>query len=106
MLCELSYPPRDAEERVLARKLPNLPQTLCENMLHYAYIVRKLFMDETGSANLVNAIDIIFSTRSLLRWAELISRFQPLASQGIQPLAYALDRALAYRASRETSNAP
>nr|WP_232510474.1 hypothetical protein [Desulfovibrio sp. G11] len=29
-------------------------------------------------------------------------RFQPLAHQGIQPVIYALDRALAYRASRET----
>ncbi len=68
----------------------------------YANEVRKLFMGESSSSNLVNAIEVTFSTRSLLRWAELTVRFQPLARQGIQPVAYALDRALAYRACRET----
>lgn len=73
-----------------------------EKMVQYANEVRKLFMGENSSGNLVNAIDITFSTRSLMRWAELTLRFQPLARQGIQPVSYALDRALAYRASRET----
>lgn len=68
----------------------------------YANEVRKLFMGESSSSNLVNAIEVTFSTRSLLRWAELTVRFQPLARQGIQPVTYALDRALAYRACRET----
>ena len=41
-------------------------------------------------------------TRTLLRWADLTVRFQPLAHQGIQLVTYALDRALGYRATRET----
>lgn len=102
MLCEMTYPTSDVEKKLLEQRFPDLPESLCEKMVQYANEVRKLFMGETGITNLVNAIDITFSTRSLLRWGELISRFQPLARQGIQPVAYALDRALAYRASRET----
>ena len=59
-------------------------------------------MGEASTGNLTNTIEVTFSTRSLLRWGDLTVRFQPLAHQGIQPVTYALDRALAYRASRET----
>ena len=71
-------------------------------MVDYANEVRKLFMGEASTSNLTNAIEVTFSTRSLLRWGDLTVRFQPLAHQGVQPITYALDRALAYRASRET----
>lgn len=37
-----------------------------------------------------------------MRWADLTLRFQALSKNGIQPVRYALDRALAYRASRES----
>ena len=60
------------------------------------------FMGYTTVANYTNSIEVTFSTRSLLRWAELTERFQPLSRQGIQPLSYALDRALGYRACNET----
>ena len=59
-------------------------------------------MGESSTSNLTNTIEVTFSTRSLLRWGDLTVRFQPLAHQGVQPITYALDRALAYRASRET----
>ena len=49
-----------------------------------------------------DTIEVTLSTRTLLRWADLTLRFQPLAHQGIQPLSYALDRALGFRASRPT----
>ena len=69
-------------------------------MVDFANEVRRLFMGENGYGS--NSIEITFSTRTLLRWADLTVRYQPLASQGIQPIAYALDRALGFRASRET----
>ena len=49
-----------------------------------------------------NTIEVTFSTRTLLRWADLSLRYQPLTKQGIQPVSYALDRALGFRATLET----
>lgn len=71
-------------------------------MVEYANEVRRLFMGESGNSYNSGSIEITFSTRSLLRWADLTIRYQPLANQGIQPVAYALDRALGFRASRES----
>ena len=100
-LCEMGYPDGAIEQNLLRRRFPTLPEDLCDKMVEYANEVRRLFMGE-ATDTLANTIEITFSTRSLLRWADLTKRFQPLARQGIQPIAYALDRALAYRASRET----
>ena len=101
-ICEVGYPSAEVEKRLLARRFPSLPESLCANMVDYANEVRKLFMGESSTSNLTNTIEVTFSTRSLLRWGDLTVRFQPLAHQGVQPITYALDRALAYRASRET----
>ncbi len=102
MLCEMNYPDSEVEKNLVKQRFPSLPKKLCGKMVEYANEVRKLFMGESSSTKLLNSIEITFSTRSLLRWAELTVKFQPLARQGIQPITYALDRALAYRASRET----
>ena len=102
ILCEMGYPDANIEIGLLNQRFPSLPDKLCSTMVEYANEVRKLFMGEGSTGNLTNTIEITFSTRSLLRWGELTVRFQPLAHQGIQPVTYALDRALAYRASRET----
>ena len=101
-ICEVGYPTADVEKSLLARRFPSLPEALRATMVEYANEVRKLFMGEASTGNLTNTIEVTFSTRSLLRWGDLTVRFQPLAHQGIQPVTYALDRALAYRASRET----
>lgn len=102
ILCEMGYPDAKTEIILLNQRFPSLPDKLCSTMVDYANEVRKLFMGEASAGNLTNTIEITFSTRSLLRWGDLTVRFQPLAHQGIQPVTYALDRALAYRASRET----
>lgn len=101
-ICEVGYPDATVEKKLLSQRFPSLPETLCATMVDYANEVRKLFMGEASTSNLTNTIEVTFSTRSLLRWGDLTVRFQPLAHQGIQPVTYALDRALAYRASRET----
>lgn len=100
-LCEINYPTPESEEKLLATKAKNLPQDLRKKMVEYANEVRKLFMGESKS-DFNDTIEVTFSTRTLIRWADLTMRFQPLANQGIQPVTYALDRALGYRATRET----
>jgi len=71
-------------------------------MVSYANEVRKLFMGSDDTASMMNRIEVTFSTRTLLRWADLTLRFQPLAQQGIKPVSYALERSLSMKASRET----
>lgn len=100
-LCEIGYPKPKDERELLHRKTPGLPKTVRTKMVEYANEVRKLFMGE-ADGNYRNTIEVTFSTRTLIRWADLTVRFQPLARQGIQPVTYALDRALGYRASPET----
>ena len=101
-ICEVGYPDVTVEKKLLFQRFPSLPETLCATMVDYANEVRKLFMGEASTSNLTSTIEVTFSTRSLLRWGDLTVRFQPLAHQGVQPVTYALDRALGFRASRET----
>lgn len=100
-LCEINYPTPAAEEKLLSTKAKNLPGDLRKKMVEFANEVRKLFMGES-KVDFNDTIEVTFSTRTLIRWADLTMRFQPLANQGIQPVTYALDRALGYRATRET----
>ena len=99
-LCEVGYPSKDTEERLLAKHVPKLPDAIRKTMIDFATEVRALFMGEAGDLN--QSIEITFSTRTLLRWANLTVCFQPLARQGVQPITYALDRALGFRATRQT----
>ena len=102
MLCELNYPDPDVEKILLGKLFPMLPASFYSKLVDFAGEVRKQFMGDKEGNGLSGAIEITLSTRTLLRWAELTVRFQPLAHQGIQPVTYALDRALGYRACRET----
>ena len=100
-LCEIGYPSPKAERELLHRKAPGLPKDVRTKMVEFANEVRKLFMGE-ADGNFRDTIEVTFSTRTLIRWADLTARFQPLARQGIQPVTYALDRSVAYRATPET----
>lgn len=99
ILCEVNYPTAEAETALMTRKFPALPAELCGKMVGYANEIRRLFVEGNGTGP---QIEITFSTRSLIRWAELTIRYQNLARQNISPLRYALDRAIGFRASRET----
>ena len=102
IVCEISYPAPDAEEQLLSRTAPGLPEGLRKKMVEYANEVRRLFMGEDGNAHNAGSIEVTLSTRTLIRWADLTFRYQPLAKQGIKPVTYALDRALGFRACKET----
>ena len=88
VLCEVGYPTPLIEQHILERSAPALPTELRELMVKFANEVREKFMGEGEGA-----IEVTFSTRSLIRWADLTLRFQPVARQGLQPVMYALDRA-------------
>lgn len=101
-LCEVGYPEKDAEVSLLRNIAGDLPESLRETMVEYANEVRQLFMGMGDKQHYGETIDVTFSTRTLIRWVDLTVKFQPLAKQGIQPVTYALDRALGFRAAPET----
>jgi len=101
-LCEIGYPKPQMEIEILGRLCSDLPLDLRTKMVDYANDVRRLFIGHEGGNKPDSALEITFSTRTLIRWAKLTVRFQPLARQGISPLIHALDRALAFRATPES----
>lgn len=101
-VCEVGYPKANAELQLLEKLALSLPESIRIKMVEYANEVRQLFMEETEHGYGASAIEVTFSTRTLIRWADLTLHYHPLTHQGIQPLSYALDRALGFRASRET----
>ncbi|MDD4071416.1 MAG: CbbQ/NirQ/NorQ C-terminal domain-containing protein, partial [Desulfobacterales bacterium] len=102
-LCEVDYPEQDAECKLLEKMAVSLPESVRFTMVKFANEVRRLFMGNGDSQNQFGeTIEVTFSTRTLIRWANLTVRFQPLARQGVQPVTYALDRALGFKATRET----
>ena len=101
-LCALDYPNPEVEIELLVKGSPGLPLELCKSMVNYANEVRHIFMGTAGNVYSSKSIEVTFSTRTLLRWAELALRYKPLAKQGIKPVFYALDRALGFRACAET----
>ena len=102
IVCEITYPKSEAEEMLLEKTASQIPVGIRKKMVEYANEVRNLFMGEGGKSFNSNSIEVTLSTRTLLRWAALSVRYQPLAAQGIRPISYALDRALGFRACRET----
>jgi cobaltochelatase CobS len=101
IMCEVPYPEEKTEVHLLEKAYPALPENIRSNMVGYATEVRKLFMGSDDGSSM-NRIEVTFSTRTLLRWADLTLRFSPLSAQGIQPVSYALDRVLKGRVSYET----
>jgi cobaltochelatase CobS len=99
---EVGYPTEDQEREILAAAVPDLPEVIRERMVSVANQLRRLFL---GEADRGAAIEVTFSTRSLVRWAQLAWFFRGLAQQGRNPVIHALDRALAFRAAPETRQA-
>ena len=102
VLTSMTYPDRKVELSLLKKKFPTLPSGVTSKMVTYANKVRKLFMGEALDANLLNSIEVTFSTRSLLRWAELMVRYKEVFQSDSYEFAQMLDRAIAFRACPET----
>lgn len=106
MVLEVDYPRKEVETALLKAKVPGLPDALIDSMVDVANEVRRIFKgDQSSVLKEAVSIEVTFSTRTLLRWAELTSFFQHKAQQGVSPVNYALDRALAFRAEPSTAQA-
>ena len=106
-LVEVGYPDPAAERRILETAAPDLPEPICTAMIKVANEIRALFTASTNpgqssSGTGGEVVEVTFSTRTLLRWADLTQRFLPLLQKKISPVQYALDRALGFRASPDT----
>ncbi|EGY27074.1 ATPase associated with various cellular activities family protein [Desulfovibrio sp. A2] len=103
----VDYPTPEQETALLERFHPELPPETVVKMVSMANDVRTLFRGEAAGqwADILRgmgSIDVTFSTRTLLRWARLTVSFKNLGRIGIPPIAYALDRALGFRALPES----
>ncbi len=96
------YLPSEIEQGIVEKMFPSLDSTIVSRMVEYANIIRNLYrgIDEAFDVELPQ-INVTFSTRSLLRWAKMTLLFSNRAANGISPIHYALDRAIAYRALPE-----
>ena len=95
MVLQVGYAAPAEESKALEKAVPTIPEPIREKMVALAGEVRKLFVG--------GQIEVTMCTRSLVRWASLSSFFK--AKPGINPLIYALDRALGFRAEEESRQA-
>lgn len=103
LLVQADYLDADLEEALVAAEAPGLPDTVVKAMVATANAVRKQFVGAVDDATVdTEPLDITMSTRTLRRWARLTASCKPLARKGIDPLYYALDRALLFRAEPTT----
>ena len=95
---EVDYPEPDQEADLIAQAVPALPTEIVHKMIEVAGEVRRLFVGQRDDGP---AIELTFSTRTLVRWAYLTLQFKGAP----QPLDHALKRALTGRAEPETAEA-
>lgn len=96
---EVLYPTKEQEMAILEAVVPEVKSEIRSTVIDIANEIRGMFMGSDGSPG---AIEVTMSTRTLIRWTYLSWFFQNKILQGINPYDYALDRALANRASPET----
>ena len=79
MVSSVDYPAADVEKALLARLFPTLPDSITSKMVDFANEVRGLFMGTSDTS--INTMEATLSTRTLIRWADLTLKFQPLTHQ-------------------------
>ena len=100
-ILKAEYPASDDEKALLAAKFPSLPEPIRDGMVDIANKVRGVFSGGRQIGFGKQGVDVVISTRTLLRWCELSLCYQGLASSGISPVLYALDRTVGFRAGHE-----
>ena len=95
---EVDYPAPAEEIALVGAAAPGLPAEIVAKMVEVAGEVRRLFQ---GEGEMPAAVEVTFSTRTLVRWAYLTWQFRGAP----QPLHHALKRALTHRAEPETAAA-
>ncbi len=95
MMLEVGYANPVEENQALEKAVPEVPSPIRQKMVEVANKVRDLFVS--------GEIEVTFCTRTLIRWAQLATFFK--AKPGINPIVYALDRALGFRAEPQSRQA-
>jgi len=97
VITKVGYPTEEQEMSILAGVATRIPESIRKAMIKVANDIRDMFT--MGESN------VTLSTRTLCRWAKYSMFFQGLSTKGIDPLAYAFDRALGFRAEEENYKA-
>lgn len=94
-IIQVAYPETAVEEKILEARFGDaLDPQVRANMVRLANQVREQFV---GTGHLGATLSITFSTRTLIRWGDMILAFSRSPIQGSK-LEYALDRSLTMRA--------
>lgn len=95
MILEVGYADPNEEIMILEKAIPTLPSIIRDKMIGIANEVRKLFVG--------GELEVTMCTRTLVRWANLTTFYK--AKPNIDPITYALDRAIGYRAEATSRQA-
>lgn len=95
MILEVGYADPVEEIKILEKAIPNLPSIIRDKMIRIANEVRKLFVG--------GELEVTMCTRTLVRWANLTTFYK--AKPNIDPITYALDRAIGFRAETTSRQA-
>ena len=87
----VNYPDPQTERAILAKLAPQLPAALRDKLVEVAHEIRAMFIGESDRAE---ALPITLSTRTLGRWARMTWSYRGAQGSGVDPVYYALDRAL------------
>jgi len=89
MFSEVDYPDAKTEQSILESTVPGVKDDWRKIMVEFANDIRNLYKE--------GGIDVVLSTRSLIRWAKLTQAFS--RAQGLQsPVKYAMLRAFGLQA--------
>jgi len=99
-IAEVTYPDAKVEMGILEKVAPTIIQAIREHMVQFANEIRDQFV--------AGQTEVTLSTRTLVRWAKLAS-FYSATFAGLkgapEPLLHAFDRALGFRAEKESRQA-
>lgn len=99
VLVESDYMPEEEELALLLDCYGNqLPSEILRDMVRYANAVRRLFMGYEAE-DMDVALEVTFSTRTLLRWARLAIYYAKILGSLEEAVTHALWRSLLFRAS-------
>lgn len=97
---EVHHLPRYAEEAILKKRFPNLPDATIDGMLNTAERIR-----ERAHGDNADSIEVSMSTRILKKWAEAMLLLRGVAKDGESPALFALDICLGNGCTPETRQA-
>ncbi len=89
----VGYMTPEEEAKILASKIPVMPDKLREKLIEVANAIRKQFLGESGTGE-DGKLAVTMSTRTLFRWAKLAIDFR----QHPTPLKYSMGMSLTLRA--------